>query len=344
MNNTVNLYTPVPEREHDIEIWDTPRRPILLSEDPLKSSVQVAIRNTKFSGMPVCIEALVEAEWNLFQKANPQAQDNMTTYHATYDRGEGVPEDVSQRDTVDIHLRTAGFRYQQVFNRTPKNKKLLSQANAYGVLTCSTHAHIVTSDGFLVYGTKKNQFDQISGFGGFPQVSNAHYDWPLRDDTGEPIGDTKLDMRKAVVERLRSEIGLFADKIDSVQYVGFVFSGRIAQGLRGTDLDFLVSVDATSDDVVRGFEETHQHKRKLIPVKAEIECVASFIKQMASEGKKISPYALCCMYNVAHALDGKSGAEHVANSIRETGGDIVIVTPQISGNVFRSALSNRLYD
>ncbi len=343
----MDIYLPVPEREHDIEIWDTPRRPVFLSEDPTKSPMQVKIRNTKFAGLPMPLESFVESEWNSFQGANPKAQDNMTTYHEAYEREEGFPEDFPQRDTVSINLNTAGFRYQQVFNRTPRNKHLLGEANNHGILTCSTHTHIMSTDDVLLYGTKKNQFDQISGFGGFPQVASSHYmkNYGLiNEDTGEFKKWCMLDMHKAVVERLRPEIGAFSERIKNISYVGLVFVGRHSQGLRGTDLDFLVQIDSTADELIEGFEETHQHARKLIPVPNGGAEIAIFIKQAKCEGKTISPYALGCMYNIAQTYEHNQGSEKVAEAILETGGDIVVVTPPVQGNVFESMLSNRVYD
>ncbi|MBI4918690.1 hypothetical protein HY837_02080 [archaeon] len=331
----------VPTIEKDIEIWDSQK--LAVNEKVKNSRIRAFFFHRGISDLSFEDEVFVEKEWNKFLDQNPKARNNIIPYHYQYWNNKDndnliEPQSVNEgRNDVDValSLHVAGFKYQQVFNRTPENKKLIPKANQQNILSCSTHVHLLSKDGKLLYGTKKNQFNQLSGFGGFPQVAENY-----EEDACAQLLELKI--YDAVKEGLSKEIGTFASNISEMKYVGLVFVGRHSQGLRGTDLDFLVTLDANAQDIITNFEETNQHAKKLIPVEFDPKSMAEFVTWANSEDRNMSPYAMGCMYNVAKAFHGDKTAENIqdrANNFTE-----LVVTPSLNGNVYEEMLKNRVYE
>ncbi|PIN80892.1 hypothetical protein COV11_03020 [Candidatus Woesearchaeota archaeon CG10_big_fil_rev_8_21_14_0_10_30_7] len=330
----------VPTIEKDIEIWDSQK--LVVNKDVEQSQIRTFFFYKGIMDLSFEEEVLVEKEWNKFLDKNPKARDNLIPYQFQYwnnigrDKLEHESLNESRRDaSIELNLHVAGFKYQQVFNRTPENKRWVPEANKQNILSCSTHTHLLSKDGKLLYGTKKNQFNQLSGFGGFPQIAE-NYRVNLQEYALE------LKIHNAVKQTLSKEIGVFTDKISEMNYLGLVFVGRHSQGLRGTDLDFLVSIDANAQDIINNFEETNQHAKKLIPVEFEPKAMAEFVTWANSEDRKMSPYAMGCLYNIAKAFYGDNAAEEISDRVY-TFGELCVVNPSLNGNVFEQMLKDRVY-
>ncbi len=322
----------VPTIEKDIEIWDTQKA--VVNQDVEQSKIRAYFFNEGALNLSFEEEVFVEKEWNKFLDKNPKARNNLIPYHIQYGNNTKIHEGLKDVD-VELTLHVTGFKYQQVFNRTAENKHLLNLANQKKILSCSTHVHLLSKDGKLLYGTKKNQFNQLSGFGGFPQVAENY-----KINNEEFM--LELKVHDAVKQGLSKEIGTFTNNISEMNYVGLVFVGRHNQGLRGTDLDFLVTLDANAQDIIANFEETNQHAKKLIPVEFEPKAMAEFVTWANSEDRNMSPCAMGCMYNIAKAFHGDKAGEEISERVNNV--TELVVTPSLNGNVYAEMLSQRVYE
>jgi hypothetical protein len=280
---------------NDIEIWASygslPITGDILSEPLL-------IRIEKAPALPQDIEDCVAAAWKRATEQKP-LQDNDTTYLQSMDLA-------GEQKRVDVTVR--GFRYTQAFNRTAEFQDDVEELNEHKLLTLSTHVHLLTKDGKLLFGRKRNQYGQISGFSGFPQVAS---------DSVQLGSESYLDLRKTITNRLKPEIGMLTDAISGISALGVTYVN--APLLRGTDADYLVHLDETAANAQKLFSASKQFDKELFVVDFEPLKIREFINDVYANGQKFSHYALGCEYLVAKAAFGEDEAASYVKNLDEQG-------------------------
>jgi hypothetical protein len=151
-----------------------------------------------------------------------------------------------------------GFKYTHAFNRNPQFHGLTDELSEYRLLSLSTHCQLVTKDNKVLFGTKRNQFNQISNFSGFPNVD---------EDSTHAEGRRYLDIYRTMKNRLAQEIGGLVKMYDRIQAVGITYVNT--PGLRGLDSDYLVPLSETADNARKHFEESFQFEKELYVVDFE---------------------------------------------------------------------------
>lgn len=298
-------------QESEIQVWNT-LGPIKINENVSDTHFRVRI-DADAIPLPTDLQARVDENWAAVTAKSPTAKDNSVLY---------VTGAMAEEDGVIVVPTTArNFRYTAAFNRNPIFHDEIDSLNKHKLLTISTHCHVVTRDGKLLFGTKINQFNQISGFAGFPNAAK---------EIVEIDGTTYLNTSEAVHSRLADELRNLSPAVDSIEAVGMVYVGRKA--LRGTDVNYLVRVDETATEAQRIFRDSYQDYQKgdqfsrdLCVVDFNPLAVGKFIEKIHGEGKALSPYAMGCTVAVAQAYFGTEGAEQVCTAVREKAG-ITIAT------------------
>lgn len=282
-----------------IQIWNTFRASVGGELNPIENPFVVDILQSR--PVPALLEAEVDAEWQKNVQKNPKAKDAQILYlESSVDTG------VSGDKTpwVLAHASVRGFKYTQTFNRMKEFHGRTEELSAYRLLSFSTHSHLVSKDGKILFGTKKNQFNQISGFGGFPNVA-------------EDADGSFLDVYRTVKNRLKPEIGDLVQAIRNITAVGVVYVDTPA--LRGTDSDYVVELDETAENVQKKFEASYQFERKLHIVEFEPSKIKDFIQDVHRKGGVMSNYAMGCMFAEVEAFFGKPEADKVLETIRSIG-------------------------
>lgn len=283
----------------EIQIWSSFERPI--SKNPAKSKFKIEVYDNA-KPLPEKLEEKVNMSWEANVLKNPNAKDNPTLFLAT-------PQSNSiNNGTISYRTNIRGFKYTHAFNRDKSFNELTGELNEYKLLTNSTHCHILTKDNKIVFGTKKNQFDQITGFSGFPNA---------KEDTVVINNMRILDVYKTIVHRLKPEVGYLVDAIDGINALGIVYVNT--PGLRGTDSNYLVKVDERSSSIQKRFSESDQFKKEIMVVEFTPDALADFYKSVFAGGRQMSKYALGCSYNVVKAYFGDKEAEKILTSIRTVG-------------------------
>jgi len=189
---------------------------------------------------------------------------------------------VETNSKKEFVVKRRPYSYSHAFNRCAENFDL-ELIKMYHLLYLSTHFHFETGDGYLVYVTKKNQMNQISGFGGFPNL-NKHVLKRSEKSFVNIIGTIK--------DRVEHEIGDVFDAIKKVYAIGVTYVGK--PGLSGVDLNFILHSSICSIDFKRIFRESEQFNREIFFVKP---CdLSAFVIDVFKNGREISPFALGCMY------------------------------------------------
>src|SRR3989338_11686181 len=299
MNNTTS-------ESFEIQVWNT-FGPIRINETVGETQFRMRIDTTPLP-LPSDLQARVNENWVAVTAKSPNAKDNLVLY---------VTSPVVEENGVIVIPTTARtFRYTAAFNRNPTFHDDVAALNQHRLLTISTHCHLVTRDGKLLFGTKVNQFNQISGFAGFPNAAK---------EAVEIDGTTYLNTYETVRGRLADELKNLSPAVQSINAVGIVYVGRKA--LRGTDVDYLVRLDETATEAQRIFRDSYkdakqadQFSRDLFAVDFNPSAVSEFIEQVHREGKAMSPYAMGCAVAVANAYFGMEEAERVCTAVREKAG------------------------
>lgn len=278
-----------------IQIWNN-FGPIEIPTDIRKSKFTINV-NPEAQPLPESLEKEVNSNWKETQRKNPNAKNNTVLYLIP-----PKPEQTGQE--VQIHTNARGFKYTQAYNRNKDWHQRTDELNAHKLLTLSTHCSILTQDNKLLFGTKRNQSNQISQFSGFPNVEEDCV------TTGER---RTLDVYGTILNRLRPEIGSLVDAVDSITALGITYVDT--PGLRGTDTDYVAKIDVTADRAQQLFQETAQFQKQLFQADFEPDKIREFVKNITRQGKTMSRYALGCLYLATNAYFGEKEAEKFKRTI-----------------------------
>lgn len=278
----------------EIQIWNSFLANI--STDILNNNFLIEIEDSA-KPLPEELEKKVNDNWNNIS-LRKKIVDNPILYL------ESIEED---KNKIIVKTNIRGFRYTQAFNRNPDFYDLTKELNGYHLLSISTHCHLITNDKKILFGTKKNQFNQISGFSGFPNAE---------EDSVELKGKKYLDTYRTIKKRLYSEIGYLVDAVDDIKAVGITYVDTPA--LRGTDSDYIVYLAETSDNAKKRFKESSQFERQLFVISFEPKKIIEFIKQISKE-KELSKYALGCSYAIMKTYYGQKEATKLLQTIKDLG-------------------------
>jgi hypothetical protein len=262
-------------KQAEIQIWHQVKEPITLSDNLYRNPFRVRIIEEDIE-LPVALEKEVSEKWTLLvQEKEKLIFEDQVLYLKNLE---------IQDTNTQVEVIKRGFRYAAIFNRNLEFHERIGELNKYSLLTISTHVHFVTSDNKLIFGTKKNQGNQISGFSGFPNA----------DKDSKTIGAlTYQDMYRTLKTKLGPEAKGLMPKIDMTFPTGVIYVGT--PGLRGTDADYLARLEIDSENVQTLFKESHQFDKGLYLVDFKPVQLAEFIKNIHAEGKTISRYALGAM-------------------------------------------------
>ena len=286
----------------EIQVWHSYDEAFDIEADVKSNKFQIVI-NEDVKSLPEDLQKKVDENWDHACNKNPKMKDNPVLF---------LDSLLIEKDGIfTLQTNSRGFRYTFAFNRTLDFNNLKDALAEYHLLINSTHCHIVTKDNKILFGTKRNQFNQISGFSGFPNVD---------EDSIEIKGKKYLDIYKTIQNCLRPEIGYLVDTIDSIKAVGVVYVDT--PGLRGTDSDYLIRLDETADNAQKRFEESSQFEKKLYVIDFEPKKLRDFIKVIYAEGKVMSRYALGCSYSIMKAEFGKTEADKHLRTIKSIGATI----------------------
>jgi len=296
----------------EIQIWLPLDKPAYIGPSPNKNDVKVEIRDDVLP-FPQNLESTVQRVWEKAKKNKPKLTDNPVSFLTGIQPGDNEGEHI-------VYVNERGYREAFVFNRDPDFHDMTDFLKHYRLLHLSTHGHIVTkpdTEGrktliippVLLYGTKRNQANQVSGFSGFPN---------LDEDSTVVDGVRYLDMYQTILNRLCPELNLPEEAVQNVYCVGVVYVGR--KGLRGTDLDFVVEVDDSSEDVQKRFRESHQFERELHGVKFDPLSLLTYSQDLSRRDGEMSPYAMGCATAWVNAFFGRDQAEYFAREIKNING------------------------
>jgi hypothetical protein len=260
----------------EIQIWSEFHK-IPVSSDAASSKLKINVTDDAATLDQNLMEK-VDSNWEKIASTKP-VKDNKILYLTAKPIVEG------QVASIDTNVR--GFRYTQAFNRNAEFQNLVDDLNKYKLLSLSTHVHLVTNDHKLLFGTKTNQFNQISGFSGFP---NALEDCYTADDK------KILDVYKTIMNRLTTEMGHLTSAVKDITALGVVYVDT--PGLRGTDTDYLIDLDESASKAQERFMESFQFDKELHVVDFKPSKICEYITNLYESGKKMSKYALGCQYLV----------------------------------------------
>lgn len=283
----------------EIQIWNEFGK-IPINAEPSVSALKIRVYEDAMP-LPDELEKKVDQNWQIALVKNPNAKDNPILFLkapiATQDGAALVETDVR------------GFRYTQAFNRNPEFQEMTDALNAYKLLSISTHAHLLTNDNKLLFGTKKNQFNQISGFSGFPNAAE--------DTVTGPDGSKRLAIYATILNRLTAEMGYLTHAVKDMDALGVVYVDT--PGLRGLDTDYLIKLDESASKAAERFRESFQFDKQLHVVDFHPDKIIGFIKDIHGQGKKMSKYALGCEYLVMKSSFGEKEADKLLDAVRSLG-------------------------
>jgi len=284
----------------EIQIWNTYRQ-IICNKDKVKGKFQVTV-DMNPPPLSDLIKNKVKKHWDEQVKENPRMTINPILFLTD-------PIEIDEeKNNIRIKTNVRGFDKTHAYNRNPKFQRYTGELRNNSLLSISTHGHLITNDDKVIFGTKKNQFNQISGFSGFPNV---------KEDTVTIDGKTYLDVCKTIENRLRPEIGDIVDHIETIEAVGVTYVNR--PGLRGLDSNFAFYLDISADKAKELFSESFQFTKKLYAVDFNPDSLAEFYTQIFREGKQMSPYALGCSVAIANANFGDEGSRQIMDAIESVG-------------------------
>ena|GEM_PF-4146992 len=276
-----------------IQIWNA-FGPINIGPDN-GNKFKIEIRSPA-KELPEELESKVDENWRRFCIKNSHAKGNNILYLA---------EPVISGEPITAVTEERHFKYTQAFNRDEILSNPAEVLRKYRLLSISTHCHLVTKDGKILFGTKKNQADQVSGFSGFPDVD---------EDSVDVDGKKYLKIYQTMLNRLRAEIGYLVDAIDSINAIGI--TNVNTPHLRGLDFNYVVRLDEKAANVKQRFQETWQFEKELFAVDFEPEKMVEFVKEIHKD-RMMSRYALGCMYLEIKAFFGEKEAEKLLKTVQE---------------------------
>jgi len=238
----------------------------------------------------------IDQAWGGLVKDKPNMKDGTVLFvqDIAYD---------AENKKVLINAEKKGFSRLHFFNRREENYPRVDELVRHHMLGISTHTHLLSEDGYLLFGTKKNQFDQISGFGGFPQ----------EEDYSEHSVNPYQPAIRSVKAELPSVLQPLLDDPYLLRATGITYVDD--PRLRGTDMDFLVGIKANAKDIVEAFEANAQFEKRLHRVEYSPRSVRNFLLMYEGAGKVISPYAIGAEVATMHAF-GQDAANMVAEGTK----------------------------
>ena len=293
-----------------IQVWQ------MYQKTPVRENVEDTAFRIRIDGdapaLPAELEEEVQSNWQKQLEKNPLAKENRVLFLSEEPRvKQGVHE-------VATNIR--GFSNIAFFNRNFQSAYRVEDIAENKLLHLSTHGHILVKgqDGNdkIVYGIKANQFQQRSGFLGFP---NAEKESIYVD------GVRYLDLHKSIMNRA-NELQQFKDTISSIDVIGMTYVGTLEKLnkqrklLRGVDTNFLLTLEGvTAEEMANAFEESPQFKKGLHITDADPKSQSEFFKGIFATGHEMSPYAMGCAIARTNALYGPKGAQQLAETVRELG-------------------------
>jgi hypothetical protein len=288
-----------------VELWDTPEEPLDVLE-PGTGQINFEVQEYRdLSGDCGDLADELEEVWKQTVEDNPGLTNGDVPYLKTKEQ-----DGESRNFTVEF----GPFSHTRAFNRNPDYNSSWNDIERCDMLHISTHGHLLTEDGYLLFAVKTNQDDQISGFSGFPRYNQ---DDEIVVQDGEK---SFMDIEKVLRNRMRPEIGNeLTERIDDLSYTGITYVDN--ENLRGTDADYIVKVEAGKEEAQEIFDPHEQFEGDLYAVEFSDEGLADFIREKYDEGYETSPYAVGAMINEVRAVRDES-AEQIIEAASETGIEI----------------------
>ena len=263
---------------------------IEIKENPEETELKVEIIGDRESFGK--LEDLIDETWKENLDKHPNSQNNRVPFMA---RGYG-PKQI--QNGIGLEVVMGNFSDLIFFNRRAENSHYIEEMANEGRLDTSqvsTHYHIITNDGHVIFAQKSNQFNQMSGFGGFPNA-DSH---TKKLDNGSKI----LDIYSFINENANKELGNeIAENIAGIYSIGSTYVSR--PGLSGSDLNFIVQVDMSADEFIEKFQTSDQFKngKKIVKVGLNPQELSNYIRETYEAGDEFSPYALGCEAIVMRTL------------------------------------------
>ncbi len=281
-----------------VQVWEAFDEPCSVEEDITDSRFRIKAEPNP-SQLPESIAGEVGTVWK-DAKESKGLYDGQILYLVETDDAEEPPYE------IDTDVR--GFRHTYVFNRDPAFYSRWEDVATHDLLSLSTHCHLRTADNQLLFGRKTNQDDQVTGFSGFPDMST---------ETATVDDEIYLDTVSTIENRLEPETGELADTITDISAVGVTYVDT--PGLRGTDSDYLVTLDVDADTAEDLFTPKEQFHDDLYTVDFSPDAITTFIEETGRGEHSLSDYAKGCLYAEVNAFYDEAAATDVAETIQDTG-------------------------
>ena len=251
--------------------------------------------------LPSQIQEDINRNWNRTIEKNPGMYESYVPFLIS----------MSGEEEKTIQAQARPFSVISAYHRNTRFYDREQEVQDHSLMHLSSLVHLVTRDNYLLFGTKSNQANQISGFGGFPNIEK---------ESEDSEGDMYLNIQTSLEKKLSHEIGKELVKtIAHIDAVGMTYTNTL--GLRGVDLDYLAELDIPADDAAQLFQESAQFKKSLYKVPFNPLSIQKFITDVyhipGNDGneRNMSRYALGALYHAVHAHYGKDEAENVRDTI-----------------------------
>lgn len=288
-----------------VELWDTPDDAIDVLETGAGGIIFEVEEYRDLSGYCGDLAEKLDEVWDEAVESSRELSNG------------DVPYLVSRRQEGDkrsFALEFRPFSHTHAFNRNQAYEGSWSDIDRCNMLHISTHGHLLTEDGYLLFAVKTNQDDQISGFSGFPRQDLDE------DIIAEDGGERFLDIERVMTNRMRPEIGdVLTETLGDISYTGITYVDN--DNLRGADADYLVRVDTDKESAKDMFDPHEQFEGELYAVEFSDEGLADFIREKYSEGYETSPYAVGAMINEVRSVRNESSDE-IIEAAAEAGVEI----------------------
>ncbi|NCO11047.1 hypothetical protein CO038_02820 [Candidatus Pacearchaeota archaeon CG_4_9_14_0_2_um_filter_39_13] len=192
--------------------------------------------------LPKDVERAVSREWNrALRKESEIAKDVLTAFFISSDK---------KTNTDFIHLDN--FRYVQAFSKSPDFIKHSSFADKNNLVPLSSLCLVITSDGKIIFGVKKNMSHKISGFSGYAGSGD--------------IKGNKIDLYKYLCRKIKEELNIPPKSIKRITRIGKTYSGKIVDdegriNTKSYDNNFLILLNIDSGRVSSLFRENFQFSK-----------------------------------------------------------------------------------
>ncbi len=267
-----------------IQIWDF-HHPLTL--DHLTITV-----NRVAPEVPVDVEARVNDTWQKFCAKRPTAKDSPIAYlHSFADNGAQYPH-----TRYEAGVFTAGFRYNQHFNRADTQMHDTQTANTLGYNPFASWILPVCDGGhFALFGNKRDFGDKkISAFGGFSNERDIH--------------DNHISVPDFIDRIMLNETGEMARAIDAKHFIGLNYFPIV--GPKGFDGVYVVEIDETPSKLQDMFRESDQFSRQLFSVRADPANLIAFLNSQEWEPTR------SCIAGVLCYIGSRYGGDELQHAMR----------------------------